>query len=59
MNYGIPDSKSEVSSIPCGGCGALLHCKDVALPGYLPSKLFSDKYLVMILNHLHVKDVSS
>ena len=31
-----PDYESEISSIPSGGCGALLHCKDVALPGYLP-----------------------
>ena len=43
IHYGTPDSKSEISSIPCGGCGALLHCKDVALPGYLPSELFSNK----------------
>ncbi|KZC08694.1 Nitric oxide-associated protein 1 [Dufourea novaeangliae] len=40
-NYGTPDPLSTVSSIPCGGCGALLHCKDPAIPGYLPSELFS------------------
>lgn len=39
-NYGTPDPNSSVSRIPCGGCGALLHCKDHALPGYLPSELF-------------------
>lgn len=27
LNYGTPDPKSSVSNIPCGGCGALLHCK--------------------------------
>ena len=43
MNYGTPDSERGISSIPCGGCGALLHCKDVALSGYLPSELFSNK----------------
>ena len=43
MNYGTPDSESEITWIPCGGCWALLHCKDVALPGYLPSQLFSNK----------------
>ena len=43
LNYGTPDSESEISSIPCGGCGELLHCKDVSLPGYLPSELFSNK----------------
>ncbi|KRT80381.1 50S ribosome-binding GTPase, partial [Oryctes borbonicus] len=28
VNYGTPDPKSSVSNVPCGGCGALLHCKD-------------------------------
>ncbi|KAL2744949.1 nitric oxide-associated protein 1 isoform X1 [Vespula maculifrons] len=40
--YGSPNQNIEISSIPCGGCGALLHCKDHALPGYLPSELFLD-----------------
>ncbi|XP_043797874.1 nitric oxide-associated protein 1 isoform X3 [Apis laboriosa] len=39
--YGTPNPNSEVSSIPCGGCGALLHCKDPEIPGYLPLELFS------------------
>ncbi|KYN34749.1 Uncharacterized protein C4orf14 like protein [Trachymyrmex septentrionalis] len=39
-DYGTPDPNSNISSVPCGGCGALLHCKDPALPGYLPSQLF-------------------
>lgn len=39
--YGTSDPDSEVSSIPCGGCGALLHCKDPEIPGYLPLELFS------------------
>ncbi|XP_076640449.1 nitric oxide-associated protein 1 [Colletes latitarsis] len=38
-NYGTPDPSSQVTSVPCGGCGALLHCKDPAIPGYLPSEL--------------------
>lgn len=42
-NYGTPDPNSNISSVPCGGCGALLHCKDHALPGYLPSELFLNK----------------
>ncbi|XP_076754281.1 nitric oxide-associated protein 1 [Xylocopa sonorina] len=41
--YGTPDVNSEVSCIPCGGCGALMHCKDPAIPGYLPSELFLHK----------------
>ncbi|XP_072758076.1 nitric oxide-associated protein 1 [Anoplolepis gracilipes] len=56
-NYGTPDPNSDVSSVPCGGCGALLHCKDHALPGYLPSELFlkkSDKQLrIMICQRCH------
>lgn len=39
-NYGMPNSNIPVSSTPCGGCGALLHCQDAAIPGYLPSELF-------------------
>ncbi|XP_008547553.1 nitric oxide-associated protein 1 [Microplitis demolitor] len=39
-NYGKPNPDTPVSSIPCGGCGALLHCQDSAIPGYLPSELF-------------------
>lgn len=38
--YGTPDPTVGVSRVPCGGCGALLHCSDPAIPGYLPSELF-------------------
>lgn len=27
INYGTPNPHSEISNVPCGGCGALLHCK--------------------------------
>ncbi|XP_076643112.1 nitric oxide-associated protein 1 [Halictus rubicundus] len=40
QSYGTPNPASELSSISCGGCGALLHCKDPLIPGYLPSELF-------------------
>ncbi|XP_023942736.2 nitric oxide-associated protein 1 [Bicyclus anynana] len=39
-HYGTPDATVAVSQVPCGGCGALLHCNDPAIPGYLPSELF-------------------
>ncbi|KAM0733887.1 Nitric oxide-associated protein 1 [Formica fusca] len=56
-NYGTPDPNSDISSVPCGGCGALMHCKDHALPGYLPSELFlkkSEKQLrIMICQRCH------
>lgn len=55
--YGTPDPDSSVSSVPCGGCGALLHCKDQALPGYLPSELFQKRrkheLRVMICQRCH------
>lgn len=41
-NYGTPNVNIPVSKIPCGGCGAHLHCQDSALPGYLPSQLFTN-----------------
>lgn len=40
--YGTPDPKVNVSRVPCGGCGALLHCTEPAIPGYLPSEIFKD-----------------
>jgi ribosome biogenesis GTPase A len=43
INYGTPDPKTEVSHVPCGGCGALLHCKDTAIPGYIPSEIFKNR----------------
>lgn len=42
-NYGTPDPKAGVSRTPCGGCGALLHCSDPAIPGYLPSEIFKQR----------------
>ncbi|XP_015115197.1 nitric oxide-associated protein 1 [Diachasma alloeum] len=42
LNYGTPDRNTPISNVPCGGCGALLHCQDSALPGYLPSELFKN-----------------
>lgn len=27
VNYGTPDPNCKISCVPCGGCGALLHCK--------------------------------
>lgn len=56
-NYGTADPDSHVTSIPCGGCGALLHCKDPEIPGYLPLELFSpqdnDELKSMICQRCH------
>lgn len=39
--YGTANPDIPVSEVPCSGCGALLHCKDGSIPGYVPSELFS------------------
>lgn len=41
--YGTPNPNSGVSRVPCGGCGALLHCSDPAIPGYLPSEIMTNR----------------
>lgn len=38
--YGGPDPKVPISSVPCPGCGAFLHCQDPGIPGYMPSQKF-------------------
>ena len=40
--YGTPDKSIEISAVPCGGCGALLHCQDFTQPGYIPSEVFKE-----------------
>ncbi|KAL8202811.1 UNVERIFIED_CONTAM: hypothetical protein K2H54_025854 [Gekko kuhli] len=41
---GSPDPSIPSSGVGCSGCGAELHCRDPALPGYLPSA----KYLSLL-----------
>ncbi|XP_039285095.1 nitric oxide-associated protein 1 [Nilaparvata lugens] len=38
--YGTPSLAIPMSKTPCGGCGALLHCQDPGIPGYIPSEIF-------------------
>uniref|UniRef100_T1ISI0 Uncharacterized protein n=1 Tax=Strigamia maritima TaxID=126957 RepID=T1ISI0_STRMM len=38
--YGTADPNAPASRIPCGGCGAILHCQDTGVPGYIPSEIF-------------------
>lgn len=40
--YGTEDPRSPISCIPCGGCGAYLHCRDSSLPGYIPSEIYKN-----------------
>lgn len=37
---GTPDLDQPFSDTCCPGCGAVLHCTDLKLPGYLPSEKF-------------------
>ncbi|XP_058027513.1 nitric oxide-associated protein 1 [Ahaetulla prasina] len=41
---GRPDASVRSSGVSCSGCGAELHCRDPAVPGYLPS----EKYLSLL-----------
>lgn len=43
IHYGTPDPSLGVSRVACGGCGALLHSSDPAIPGYLPSEIFKHR----------------
>uniref|UniRef100_A0A8C8VJF5 Nitric oxide associated 1 n=1 Tax=Pelusios castaneus TaxID=367368 RepID=A0A8C8VJF5_9SAUR len=37
---GRPDPSVAPSGVSCSGCGAELHCRDPAVPGYLPSEKY-------------------
>lgn len=39
-NYGSANPSVPASKVPCGGCGAFLHCTDVSIPGFMPSEVF-------------------
>ncbi|XP_062925164.1 nitric oxide-associated protein 1 isoform X2 [Mobula hypostoma] len=38
--YGTADPLQHPSDCPCSGCGAVLHCTDPSLAGYLPSEKY-------------------
>ncbi|XP_048450614.1 nitric oxide-associated protein 1 isoform X3 [Rhincodon typus] len=38
--YGTADPLEPASGSPCSGCGAVLHCVDPSLAGYLPSEKY-------------------
>lgn len=40
---GTPDEQHMASTVPCGGCGAFLHCNNPSLPGYIPQQQFKGK----------------
>ncbi|KAF4518498.1 hypothetical protein B566_EDAN009698 [Ephemera danica] len=48
MQIGTADPMVPKSNIPCGGCGAKLHCQNIDDPGFVPKEVFEgvpDKYL--------------
>ncbi|XP_038256825.1 nitric oxide-associated protein 1 [Dermochelys coriacea] len=50
---GRPDPAVPPSGVSCSGCGAELHCRDPAVPGYLPS----EKYLRLSEAHRALQGV--
>lgn len=43
FRFGTADPEIAASKVPCGGCGAHLHCQDAKTPGFVPVELFRDK----------------
>ena len=43
FRYGTFDPAVPATQVPCGGCGALFHCQDPKLPGFIPFELFEGK----------------
>ncbi|TRY71077.1 hypothetical protein TCAL_01172 [Tigriopus californicus] len=43
FRYGTADPEVPASQVPCGGCGAHLHCQDPKAPGFLPTEMFLNK----------------
>ena len=45
FKYGTanPDLPGAKTDIPCGGCGAPLHCTDDKIPGFVPSQILSSR----------------
>ncbi|RVE67532.1 hypothetical protein OJAV_G00104470 [Oryzias javanicus] len=43
--FGSPDADEPVSDTCCSGCGAVMHCVAVDVPGYLPS----EKYKTLLM----------
>ena len=39
--FGSPDPAQPVSDTPCSGCGALMHCADPDIPGYIASEKYA------------------
>lgn len=51
---GTGDPDHPPSTVPCGGCGAILHCNDPAIPGFVPQEKFKGQREVDLV-HLRCK----
>ena len=40
---GTADEQHTPSTVPCGGCGAFLHCNHPSIPGFIPQEQFKSK----------------
>ena len=54
----FPDHEEPISKVPCPGCGALLHCQNVNIPGYMPSHVSSSLLLSSLYSKTRGKHVS-
>jgi len=43
FKFGTANPDVAPTGIPCGGCGAALHCRAENIPGYIPSELLDRK----------------
>ena len=43
FRYGTSNPLAPASQVPCGGCGALLHCRDPKMPGFTPAEMFQGR----------------
>lgn len=49
---GTPDPSVPMSNTPCYGCGALLHCQNPGILGYMPSQKFTSIQKNRLREHL-------
>ncbi len=43
FRYGSANPLVPASLVPCGGCGAHLHCRDPKMPGFTPAEMFEGR----------------
>ncbi|CAL8124782.1 unnamed protein product [Orchesella dallaii] len=51
-DQGTPNPRIPPSNVPCGGCGALIHCQDVSIPGYISSEKFENAHKMDLMGEI-------